>query len=258
MSNLLEIAVGALDKCQQPDTSAPRLDYVLREARNLAGILKTRAKNVGFNWEVRSVDVLFTSADTAGIILPQAEPDERPVFITTYDPADVNHVTRNIEITDPQNVRQYYQGAPFGSMPVVFSHWRTVDDGSLMLKPHPLPQNEQGLQFQVWLERGTIPALPSSNPLSSLGGFDFYLETALAHAILPMCEWSRLLGADPESIDPLTRLAIFREYREPMASAFQGQIAAWDKAFRGHINNGWQQQGHEPRPYGEWAVYDFK
>jgi len=249
-----QLAVGALDECQQPDPSAPRIDFVMRKVVDAANLIRQRAQNVGFNWDARSIDIAVSEADGDGkFILSQAEPDERITLIQTTDPANPYHIPRDVQITDPANVSQFYRGAKVGSQVAVFSHWRGREDGALMLQAHPAALAGDTAQcFTVWLERGSVPLVPNNIALASLGGFEAYLRIQAALAILPACEWSRLLGEEAQKVDPVSKLKVYEMYRSGLAESLAGQLAAWEQVFRNFVNSGWEQQSPPTRAYGDW------
>lgn len=253
MSTLQQTIGAVLDECQQPDANTPPLRFIAMKIRDAAQELKHRATNVGFNWESREVP--FTVGPSQDkVMLAQVGLTDRPSFVLTADPNDTRHNPRRIPIVDPQEVSQFWSGPQTvnGSAHLTqcFSFWREVG-GVGYFRPHPM--QDATLNYVLWVESGTIPQSLGDETLSSLGGFEAYLRIKAAMAVLPACEWSRLLGDAAAQTSPIEKMKAYALFRNPLLEALAGQLINWERVFQNYITNGWEQGAPVSVAYGDWA-----
>jgi hypothetical protein len=238
-----------------PDFSAPNDDAIFGKATDVAQLRHNEAQNSGAGWSIRWFD-LTTQPGKAEYQVAASEGFGKPVRIHTIDPTNKHHCTRKVPVIDPREVEEFYQGpaqSPVGGQnhhtAVAFQFYYKY--GLPFLKPEPTPSDTS--KYRVWQETGEIPepALASNLPVPD--AFHRYLRISTSIAIIGQCWWTRLLGDNPNAIDPEKAMRIMRERRKDLLDGLLKQEIEFARQYEDWIATSTQSGTGEPNGYGDWA-----
>ena len=237
-----------------PDPSAPNDDLIFLKAADVAQLRHNDAQNSPVSWSLRYWD-LQALPGKEEYLIPAGEQFGKPARIHTIDLADRYHVSRKVEVSEIQNVDEFYRGpilAPASGRyhsAAVFLFYYRFGQPYLRLVPTP---NENS-RYRVWHETGELPEAALGDNLPTPGAFHRYLRISTAVACLAYCHWSRLLGDEPEKMEPEKILQIMQRYQKTLADGLLKQEIEFARAYDDYIETQQQSGVGEPNGYGDWA-----
>jgi hypothetical protein len=244
-----------------PDETMPNNDAIFGKAADVAQLRHNQAQNSAVAWSIRYFD-LQTQPGKVEYPIDASEAFGKPVRIHTIDPNNKRHCTRKVPVIDPREVEEFYQG-PAQSLVGGQNHHSAVafqiyyKYGQPFLKPEPTPSDTS--KYRVWFETGEIPEPALQDGLPVPDAFHRYLRISTSVAIISQCCWTRLLGDDPNAIDPERALRIMVGQRatllgDPRTHGLLKQEADFKKEYEDWIATSSQGGTGEGNPYGEWAA----
>jgi len=154
------------------------------------------------------------------------------------------------------DVDEWYQGpaqSPVGGQnrhsAVVFQLYYKF--GQPFLKPEPTPNDTS--TYRVWYETGAIPEPALADNLPVPEAFHRYLRISTSVAIIGQCWWTRLLGDNPNAIDPERAMRIMEMKRRSLLDGLLKQEIEFRKEYEDWIATSHQGGTGEPNGYGDWA-----
>ena len=236
-----------------PDLSSPNDDLIFLKAADVAQLRHNDAQNSPVAWSLRYWDIQ-TSANKAEYLIPDGEQFGKPARIHTIDVNDRYHETRKIDVTEIQNVDEFYQGpetavsSALHTAQVALFYYR---NSSPYLRLVPTPNGSA--RYRVWHEIGELPEAGLGSYLPAPAAFHRYFRISTSVACLGYCHWSRLLGDQPEKIEPEKVLQIMRTYQKTLADGLLKQEVEFARSYDDYIETRQQSGTGQANGYGDWA-----
>lgn len=237
-----------------PDPSSPNDDLIFLKAADVAQLRHNDAQNSPVSWSLRYWDLQAT-ANKDEYLIPDGEQFGKPARIHTIDLNDRYHVTRKIEVSEIQNVDEFYQGPTTAGYSgnlhsaEVFLFYYKFNVPYLKIVPTPSGSS----RYRVWFETGELPEAALGSNLPAPGAFHRYFRISTAVACLGYCYWSRLLGDKPEKIEPEKILQIMRSYQKQLTDGLLKQEVEFARSYDDYIETQQQSGTGQPNGYGDWA-----
>lgn len=243
-----------------PDVTGPNDDAIFGKAVDVAQLRHNQAQNSAVSWSIQHWD-LKTQPGKDEYLIPLGEAFGKPVRVHTIDSTNKYHCTDKIPVIGAREVEEYYYGPEqsriggqnLHSAVAMQLFWKF---GQPYLKPIPTPGETS--TYRVWFETGSIPEPALADNLPVPEAFHRYLRISTSIAIIGQCWWTRLLGDNPNAIDPERALKIMEDRRQsllgnPLRSGLLKQEIEFREQYEDWIATDHQGGTGEGNPYGEWA-----
>lgn len=240
------------DDLDTPDERSPADDTILRAIGDVSQLLDLQAQNTGEGWSVAFFDLIVNANQP---LYPFNEAQYgKPVRVYTIDTGDRAHFSRKIELVERQNIENYFNGrqvataAEKHSAVCMVPYW---SNGQASIEVIPTPS--QSATYRIWYETGEIAEPTKGGTIPVQSPFHRYVRIKAASKLLGKCFWSKLLGSEPDKINPVDRIKLQQMHAERIRPDLVALEIEYAREYREYIANMIQSGTGEAVPYGGWT-----